>query len=87
MVACGEEGMLKGGGHATLSINYKDLGKEAGLMAGDILLKNKTVKECPVKYMTSNECTYVLSSKNLADAQITIPDTIMSAHTWSDVDA
>ena len=87
LVACGEEGMLKGGGHATLSINYKDLGKQAGLMAGDILLKNKTIKESPVKYMTSAECTYVLSSKNLADAQITIPDTIMSAHAWSDVDA
>ena len=86
LVMCGEEGMLKNGGHATLSINYKDLGKQAGLMAGDILLKNKTIKQCPVKYMTSNECTYVLSSKNLADAQITIPDTIMSAHTWSDVD-
>lgn len=87
LVMCGEEGMLKGGGHATLSINYKDLGKQAGLMAGDILLKNKTVKETPVKYMTSAECTYVLSSNNLRDAQITIPESVMAAHTWSDVDA
>ena len=85
LVVCGEEGMLAKGGHVTLSINYKDLGKHAGLMAGDILLKNKTVKESPVKYMTSNECTYVLSSSNLADAGITIPDSVKSAHTWSDV--
>ena len=85
LVMCGEEGMLKSGGHATLSINYKDLGKHAGVMAADILLKNKTVKESPVKYMTSAECTYVLSSSNLTDAGITIPDSVMSAHTWSDV--
>ena len=86
LVMCGEEGMIKSGGHATLSINYKDLGKHAGLMAGDILLRNKTIKESPVKYMTSQECTYVLSSKNLADAGITIPESVMSAHKWSDVE-
>ena len=86
-VMCGEEGMLKGGGHATLSINYKDLGKQAGLMAGDILLKNRTIKDSPVKYMTSAECTYVFSSTNLTDAGITIPDDVMAAHTWSDVNA
>lgn len=85
LVMCGEEGMIKSGGHVTLSINYKDLGKQTGTMAGDILLKNKTIKESPVRYMTSNECTYVLSSANLADAGITVPDSVMSAHTWSDV--
>lgn len=87
LVMCGEEGMIKNGGHLTLSINYFDLGKQAGIMAADILLKNKTVKETPVKYMTSEECTYVLSSKNLEAAQITIPDSVKAAHTWSDVDA
>ncbi|MCR5308731.1 MAG: ABC transporter substrate-binding protein [Bacilli bacterium] len=85
LVMCGEEGMIKSGGHVTLSIDYKELGKHAGVMAGDILLKNKTVSESPVKYMTSEECTYVLSSSNLADAGITIPESVMSAHDWSDV--
>ena len=87
LVMCGEEGMIKGGGHLTLSINYFDLGKQAGIMAADILLKNKTVKDTPIKYMTSSECTYVLSSKNLEAAGITLPDSIKTAHTWSDVDA
>ena len=87
LVMCGEEGMIKNGGHLTLSINYFDLGKQAGIMAADILLKNKTIKETPVKYMTSAECTYVLSSKNLEAAQITIPDSVKTAHSWSDVDA
>ncbi|MBO7614729.1 MAG: ABC transporter substrate-binding protein [Bacilli bacterium] len=87
LVMCGEEGMIKSGGHLTLSINYFDLGKQAGIMAADILLKNKTIKETPVKYMTSAECTYVLSSKNLEAAQITIPDSVKTAHSWSDVDA
>ena len=87
LVMCGEEGMLEHGGHATLSINYKDLGKQAGLMAGDILLRNKTMKDSAVKYMTSAECTYVLSSTNLADAGITIPADVMAAHEWSDVNA
>ena len=85
LVMCGEEGMIKSGGHVTLSINYKDLGKQAGAMAADILLRNKTVSESAVKYMTSNECTYVLSSSNLADAGITVPESVMAAHKWSDV--
>lgn len=87
LVMCGEEGMLQKGGHVTLSINYFDLGKQAGEMAAEILLKNKTVAESPVRYMTAAQCTYVLSSTNIADSQITIPDSVKSAHTWSDVNA
>ena len=87
LVMCGEEGMIKNGGHVTLSVNYFELGKQAGIMAAEILLKNKTVAQTPVKYMSSSECTYVLSAKNLAAAGITLSDDIKAAHTWSDVDA
>lgn len=87
LVMCGEEGMIASGGHVTLSINYTDLGKQAGVMAADILLKNKTVAQSPVKFMTAAQCTYVYSSRNIADSGIQIPDSVMSAHTWSDVNA
>lgn len=87
LVMCGEEGMLSAGGHVTLSINYSDLGKQAGIMAADILLGNKTVKESPVGFMTAAQCTYVMSAKNIADSGITIPDSVKNAHTWSDVNA
>ena len=87
LVMCGEEGMIKSGGHVTLSINYSDLGKQAGYMAAEILLGNKTVAQSAVKYMTAAECTYVYSSKNVADSGIEIPASVMSAHTWSDANA
>ena len=57
--------MIKSGGHATLSINYKDLGKHAGLMAGDILLKNKTVKEIGNPFLVTQIKTYFETGERL----------------------
>ncbi len=87
LVMCGEEGMLTSGGHVSLSIDYFNLGKEAGFMAADILLGNTTVSQSPVEYMGGSECKSVLSSRNLADSGITIPDSVSSAHSWVNLDA
>jgi len=73
LVVTGEEGMLKGGGHITLSINYKELGKRTGYMAASILSKEKTISQVPVVTMTKEECEYVYCSANCTSAGITIP--------------
>lgn len=87
LVMCGEEGMIKSGGHVSLSIDYTELGRLTGIMAADILLGNKTVAQTPVKYMALSELKFVYSSKNMNDAGITLSDALMTSHTWVDVDA
>lgn len=87
LVMCGEGGLVESGGHVSLSVDYFNLGKEAGKMAANILLGNKTVAQSPVKFMGTAECKYIISTKNLQDAGITVSDTVMNAHTWENIDA
>ncbi len=49
-VFCGEEGICKGCGVATLSISYYDLGYATGVMAADILTGKADIAETPVGY-------------------------------------
>lgn len=51
-VIVGEENMCKAGGLATLSASYYDMGYQAGLMAAEILMGNKTVADYEVVYVT-----------------------------------
>lgn len=78
LVVTGEEGMLKAGGHVTLSINYTELGRRTGLMAASIIKKEKTAGEIPVGTMKKEECEYVYSSSNLAGSGITLPDSVIA---------
>lgn len=78
LVVCGEESMLKGCGHITLSINYTELGKRTGKMAASILKGEKQAKDIPVTTMSKDECDMVMSSINIADANVAIPDSIKS---------
>ena len=81
LVVCGEEGMLKDGGHITISVDYKELGKEAGRMAVEIIKNGAKPSDFPVKRMTADQCKKVYSSANLADAQISLPQTLLSKFT------
>ena len=47
---CGEEGICKGCGVATLSISYYDLGVTTGKMAAKILKGEANISEMPVEY-------------------------------------
>ena len=76
LLVSGEEGMLQGGAHITLSIDYYELGKTTGKMAVSLINGSKSVKDLPVKYMSTEECEYVLSSSNLAAAGITLPSAV-----------
>lgn len=49
-VITGEEGMCSGGGIATLSISYYDLGYATGLMAAKILKGEANISEMPIEY-------------------------------------
>ncbi len=76
LVVTGEEGMLKNGGHVTLSINYTELGKRTGAMAAQILKGEKKPAEIPVGTMALEDCEYVYSSANLAGSGITLPSSV-----------
>ena len=86
LVVCGEENMLKNGGHVTLSIDYFNLGVATGKMAAAILKGEKKTTDFPVVPVASTECTYAYSAKNLASAGLSMPEALLAAHTWKNVD-
>lgn len=49
-IICGEEGICKGCGVATLSISYYDIGYETGLMAAEILTEGADISTMEVRY-------------------------------------
>lgn len=49
-IICGEENMCAGGGLATLSISYYNIGYNAGIMAYEILTEGKNPAEMPIQY-------------------------------------
>lgn len=85
LVVCGEEGMLQDGGHITISVDYKQLGKEAGKMAVEIIKNGKKPSDFPVKFMDASTCSKVYSSANLAGSGISLPESIKTS--FSDISA
>ena len=73
----GEEGIVKNGAHITLSVNYTELGKKCGFMAAEVL-NGKNPGELAVQSMSVNECNFVMSSANLAAANITLPADVLA---------
>ena len=49
-VICGEEGMCSGGGLATVSISYYDIGTACGEMAYEILVNGADISTMPIGY-------------------------------------
>ena len=78
LIIAGEEGMVKSGGHVTLSIDYTELGKRTGKMAAQIIKGEKEAREIPVGTMSKEECEYVYSSANLAGSGITLPESVLA---------
>lgn len=71
-VIAGEEGICKGCGVATLSIDYYDLGQATGKMAVKILTGESNVSEMPIEYAPKFTKKY---NKTLCDALgVTVPD-------------
>jgi len=84
LVVVGEEGLLEQGGHITLSIDYYNLGYTTGLMAAEILLKDKKPTDFKITPVAASDCSYVYSSANLKSSQITLPQSMLDAHKWTD---
>ena len=71
-VICGEEGMCKGCGIATLSIDYYALGVKTGEMAVEILKDGKDISKMPIAYDENPSKKF---NKELCDLlNITVPD-------------
>lgn len=75
-VVAGEEGLCKGCGVATLSIDYYDLGYQTGLMAYEILVNGAKVSEMPVKF--APEVTYKFNADVCSQLGVTVPDTYVA---------
>jgi len=87
LVVCGEENMLKSGGHVTLSIDYYNLGYSTGLMAVELLKGNKVPTDYKVVPVPSSDCSYAYSASNMSACGLTMPAAMLEAHTWKNVDA
>nr|MBQ5811144.1 ABC transporter substrate-binding protein [Clostridia bacterium] len=71
VVICGEESMCKAGGVASYSVNYYDVGYEAGLMAYEILVNGANPAEMPIKIFTAEELTLIQNEEVMAQMGIT----------------
>ncbi len=70
-VICGEESMCKTGGVASYSVNYYDVGYQAGLMAYEILVNGKNPADMPIKIFTTDELTLIQNKDVMAAMGLT----------------
>ena len=71
-VICGEEGMCSGGGLATVSISYYDIGYACGEMAYEILVNGADISKMPVAYSQNPVKKY--NADYAAAIDFTMPD-------------
>ena len=72
-VICGEENMVKVGGLATFSVDYHTLGKNAGLMAIEVL-KGKDISTLPVGFMKAEELKLVINEEIREALGVKVPE-------------
>lgn len=70
-VICGENGMVEKGGFGTLSIDYYDLGFQAGLMAVEVL-EGADISKMPIQKSTNYE--YAFNEDAIKALDFTLPD-------------
>ena len=76
LTVTGEESIMAAGGHITLSISYKELGRRTGEMAVKILKDGANPATLPVLSMTAAECSYVMCSANAEAAGVNLPESV-----------
>ena len=81
LTVCGEDNMMANGGHFTLTVNYRELGRRTGEMAVEILKNGKSPADLPVVSMTAKECEYKMCSANIASAGLTIDQSKLAKFT------
>jgi len=70
----GEDQMTMGGGLATLSINYFELGFESGRMARDILVHGANPAEMPIRFGMDLNLNYIVNGFMAQEMGIEIPE-------------
>ena len=76
VVIAGEESMCKSGCVASYSLNYYDIGYQAGLQAYDILVNGKNPADIPIKIFSPDELTLITNEEVMAEMNITLPDSL-----------
>lgn len=74
-VICGEGGMVKAGGLATLGIDYYKLGVQTGEMAADIL--NGKAKPADMAIQAQKNFTVIVNKKEAQKIGLTIPEDVL----------
>ncbi|MCL2223822.1 MAG: ABC transporter substrate-binding protein [Defluviitaleaceae bacterium] len=69
----GEDMMVMGGGLATLSINYFELGFESGRMARDILIYGADPAEMPIRFGMDLNLNYIINGFMAEELGIEVP--------------
>ena len=80
-VITGEEGMCSGGGIATLSISYYDLGYATGEMAAKILKGEADIAKMPIAY--APQFTKKYNKEICEELGITVPEGYTAIETAS----
>ena len=73
-VICGEGGMAKSGGTASVAIDYYVLGYRAGQMAYEIMVNGADPATTPIGFMTAEDMELVINEENMAALGMTIPE-------------
>ncbi len=72
----GEQGMVEGGGLASVAVDYTELGKLTGTMAVDIF-NGADIKTMPIQYAPNPQL--IINETAAAELGITIPDEVKSS--------
>ena len=75
-IICGEPNMVKAGGLATYGVDYYQLGRQAGMMAADILEVKS--KPATMKIQFAENLQAVVNKANAAELGIVLPAEIMN---------
>jgi putative ABC transport system substrate-binding protein len=71
----GEQGMVEGGGLASVAVSYSDLGKMTGKMAAEILLNGADPATMPIEYTENPQL--IVNPDAAAELGIVIPTEVM----------
>ncbi|MCL2049343.1 MAG: ABC transporter substrate-binding protein [Defluviitaleaceae bacterium] len=77
-----EESMVRGGGIATLGIDYTQLGYEAGRMAYEILAEGKDPAEMPIRFGMDVGLTYFINGYMADQLGLTVPERLVE-YVWN----
>lgn len=80
-VICGESGPVKGGGLATISLDYYDLGVKTAQQAIKILKDGKDITKMPIEYASDEDLKYYVNDAIAKAIGITIPAEILEKAT------